>query len=143
MGVMGLRGRIVALTVVIATAVVAVLVVVSHELLSRVINTDAHDLARTRAEAVAANVTVRDGQVELIENGSEALDTVAWVYADDHLIDGIVPGGVFAQIKALAGSGRAQTAIVDNSLLYVQPIPTEGHSVTVVVRVDLTPYETS
>jgi len=140
---MGLRGRIVALTVVIATAVVAVLVVVSYVLLSRVINTDAHDLARTRAEAVAANVTVRDGHVELIENGSEALDTVAWVYADGHLIDGIVPDGVLEQIKALAGSGRAQTATVDNSLLYVQPIPTEGHSVTVVVRVDLTPYETS
>jgi hypothetical protein len=37
------------------------LAVVSYVLLSRVISTDAHDLARTRAEAVAANVTVRDG----------------------------------------------------------------------------------
>jgi two-component system OmpR family sensor kinase len=143
MGVTGLRGRIVALTVLIATAVVAVLVVLSHVLLSRVVDTDAHDLARTRAEAVAANVTVRDGHVELIENGGEALDTVAWVYADDHLIDGIVPDGVLAPIRALAGSGRAQSATVGNSLLDVQPIPTGGHSVAVVVRVDLTPYETS
>ncbi len=95
----------------------AVLVVVSHVLLSRVISTDAHDLARTRAEAVAANVTVRDGQVEPIENGSEALDTVAWVYADGRLVDGIVPDGALGPISALAGSGRAQGATVDNSLL--------------------------
>lgn len=143
MGVTGFRGRIVTLAVVIATAVVAVLVVVSHVLVSRVIEADAHDLARTRAEAVADNVALRDGHVELIENGSEALDTVAWVYADGRLIDGIVPDGVLDPIKALAATGRTQSTTVDNTLLYVQPIPVAEHSVTVVVRVDLTPYETS
>ena len=143
MGVSGFRSRIVALAVVIATTVVAILVVVSHVLVSRVIEADAHALARTRAEAVADDVAVRDGRVELIENGSEAPDTVAWVYADGRLIDGIVPDGVANPIKALASTDRAQSTTVDNILLYVQPIPTQGHSVTVVVRVDLTPYETS
>lgn len=143
MGVTGFRGRVVALTVVIATALVAVLVVVSHVLLSQVTDTDAHDLASTRAEAVAANITARDGRVELTENGSEALDTVAWVYADGRLIDGTVPDSVLKGVEALAGSGTSQTATLGNTLLYARPVPVEGHRVTVVVRVDLTPYETT
>jgi signal transduction histidine kinase len=143
MGLTRFRSRIVALAVVIATAVVAVLIAVSHVLVSRVIHADAHTLARTRAEAVADDVTVRNGRVELIENGSEALDTVAWIYADGQLIDGVMPDGVLEPIKALAATGRTQSTMVENTLLYVQPIPTQAHSVTVVVRVDLTPYETS
>ncbi|MFC5905813.1 sensor histidine kinase [Streptacidiphilus monticola] len=143
MGVTGFRGRVVALTVLIATAVVAVLVVVSHVLLSRVTDADSMDLARTRAEAVAANVAVSGGRVVLTESGNEALDSVSWVYADGRLIDGIVPGSVLDRVEALADSGRSQTATVDHFLLYARPIPVEGHRVVVVVRVDLTPYETS
>lgn len=137
------RGRVVALTVLIATAVVAILVVVSHVLLSRVTDADAHDLARTRAEAVAANVTTVGGRVVLTENSSEALDEVAWVYADGRLIDGNVPARVVERVEALAGSRRSQTAAVDNYLLYAQEVPIDGHHVMVIVRVDLTPYETS
>lgn len=143
MAVTGFRGRVVALAVLIATAVVAVLVVFSHVLLSRVTDADAKALAHTRAEAVAANATVRSGRVVLIENGSEALDTVAWVYADGHLIDGLVPRGVLDRVEALAGSGKSRTITVGNDLLYAQPSRLEGHRVVAVVRVDLTPYETS
>ncbi|MFE3526922.1 sensor histidine kinase [Streptomyces sp. NPDC059161] len=143
MAVTGFRGKVVALTVLIATAVVAILVVVSHVLLSRVTDADAHDLARTRAEAVAVNVTTVGGRVVLTENGSEALDEVAWVYADGRLIDGNVPGSMAERVEALAGSGRSQTAAVGKYLLYAQEVPVDGHHVMVVVRVDLTPYETS
>ncbi|MGW3264206.1 sensor histidine kinase [Streptomyces sp. NPDC001056] len=143
MAVTGFRGRVVALAVLIATAVAAVLVVVSHVLLSRVTDADANALAHTRAEAVAANVTVRSGHVVLIENGNEALDTVAWVYADGHLVDGLVPRGVLDRVEALAGSGQSRTTTVGNDLLYAQPVRLEGHRVVAVVRVDLTPYETS
>ncbi|MFJ3333081.1 sensor histidine kinase [Streptomyces sp. NPDC086766] len=143
MGVTGFRGRVVALAVLIATAVVAVLVVVSHVLLSRVTDADANALAHTRAEAVAANVTLRRGHVVLIESGNEALDTVSWVYADGHLIDGIVPGSLLDRVEALAGSGQSQTTTVGRYLLYARPIRLEGHRVVAVVRVDLTPYETS
>ncbi|MFE4873910.1 sensor histidine kinase [Streptomyces sp. NPDC056682] len=143
MAVTGFRGKVVALTVLIATAVVAILVVVSHMLLSRVTDADAHDLARTRAEAVAVNVTTVGGRVVLAENGSEALDEVAWVYADGRLIDGNVPGSMVERVEALAGSGRSQTAAVGKYLLYAQEVPVDGHHVMVVVRVDLTPYETS
>ncbi|MFE2580108.1 sensor histidine kinase [Streptomyces sp. NPDC059378] len=143
MGVTGFRGRVVALAVLIATAVVAVLVVVSHVLLSQVTDADANALAHTRAEAVAANVAVRDGHVVLIESGNEALDTVSWVYADGHLIDGIVPDSVHDRVDALVGSGQSQTTTVGNHLLYAEPIRLEGHHVMTVVRVDLTPYETS
>ncbi|MGW3094483.1 sensor histidine kinase [Streptomyces sp. NPDC001102] len=143
MAVTGFRKRVVALTVLIATAVVAILVVVSHVLLSRVTDADAHDLAHTRAEAVAANVTVKGGRVVLTENGSEALDEVAWVYADGRLIDGNVPASVVDRVEELAGSGRSQTTTVGDYLLYARQVPVDGHHVMVVVRVDLTPYETS
>ncbi|MEV6672143.1 histidine kinase dimerization/phospho-acceptor domain-containing protein [Streptomyces sp. NPDC051162] len=143
MAVTGFRRRVVALTVLIATAVVAILVVVSHVLLSRVTDADAHDLARTRAEAVAANVTAVGGRVVLTENSSEALDEVAWVYADGRLIDGNVPASVVERVETLAGSRRSQTATVDNYLLYAQQVPIDGHHVMVIVRVDLTSYETS
>ncbi|OIJ96269.1 sensor histidine kinase [Streptomyces monashensis] len=143
MAVTGFRSRVVALTVLIATAVVAILVVVSHVLLSRVTDTDAHDLARTRAEAVAANVTAKGGRVVLTENSSEALDEVAWVYADGRLIDGNVPPSVVDRVEELADSERSQTASVGNYLLYARKVPIDGHHVMVIVRVDLTPYETS
>ncbi|MBR7829309.1 HAMP domain-containing histidine kinase [Actinospica sp. MGRD01-02] len=143
MAVTGLRGRIVALTVLIATAVVAILVVLLHVLLSRVQDADAHDLARTRAEAVVANVTVAGGRVVLTENGSEAFDAVAWVYADGRLIDGNVPTSVVDRVEQLAASGTSQTVVVDNYLLYAQEVPIDGHHVIVIVRVDLTPYETA
>ncbi|MFF9128486.1 sensor histidine kinase [Streptomyces sp. NPDC014889] len=143
MAMTGFRGRVVALTMLIATAVVAILVVVSHVLLSQVTDADAHDLARTRADAVAANVTVKGGRVVLTENTSEALDEVAWVYADGRLIDGDVPASVVARAEALAGARRSQTAAVDNYLLYAREVPIDGHHVMVIVRVDLTPYETS
>lgn len=139
----GFRRSVVALTVLIATAVVAILVVVSHVLLSRVTDADAHDLARTRAEAVAANVTAKGGRVVLTENGSEALDEVAWVYVDGRLIDGNVPASVVRRVKELVDSRRSQTATAGDSLLYARQVPVDGHHVMVVVRVDLTPYETS
>ena len=143
MAVTGFRKRVVALTVLIATAVVAILVVVSHVLLSRVTDADAHDLARTRAEAVAANVTAKGGRIVLTENGSEALDEVAWMYADGRLIDGNVPPSLVGRVEELADSGRSQTASVSDYLLYARKIPMDGHHVMVIVRVDLTPYETS
>jgi len=143
MAVTGFRRSVVALTVLIATAVVAILVVVSHVLLSRVTDADAHDLARTRAEAVAANVTAKGGRVVLTENGSEALDEVAWVYADGRLIDGNVPASVVRRVGELADSRRSQTVTAGDSLLYARQVPVDGHHVMVVVRVDLTPYETS
>ncbi|MFE2985878.1 sensor histidine kinase [Streptomyces sp. NPDC059262] len=143
MAVTGFRKRVVALTVLIATAVVAILVVVSHVLLSRVTDADAHDLAHARAEAVAANVTAKGGRVVLMENGSEALDEVAWVYADGRLLDGNVPPSLVDRVEELAASGRSQTASVGDHLLYAREVPVDGHHVVVIVRVDLTPYETS
>lgn len=139
----GFRRSVVALTVLIATAVVAILVVVSHVLLSRVTDADAHDLARTRAEAVAANVSAKGGRVVLTENSSEALDEVAWVYADGRLVDGDVPPSLVGRVEELADSGRSQTATVGDYLLFARPVPAGGHHVMVIVRVDLTPYETS
>jgi two-component system, OmpR family, sensor kinase len=141
--VTGFRRSVVALTVLVATAVVAISVVVSHVLMSRVTDADVHDLARTRAEAVAGNVSAEGGRVVLTENSSEALDEVAWVYADGRLVDGNVPASVVGRVGELVDSGRSQTAAVGDHLLYARQVPIDGHHVMVIVRVDLTPYETS
>ncbi|WP_034262240.1 sensor histidine kinase [Actinospica robiniae] len=143
MAVRGFRGRIVVLTVLIATAVVAILIVLSHVLLTKVTDADAHDLARSRADAVVASVTVVSGRVMLTENGSEALDEVAWVYADGRLIDGNVTPSVVDRAEALVRAGKSQSAYIDDYLLYAQEVPADGHRVMVIARVNLTPYETS
>ncbi|TQJ12234.1 hypothetical protein FB475_5169 [Kribbella jejuensis] len=54
MGLTGFRARVVSLAVLTATLVVAVLVVLSHVLLTRATDADTRTLARTQAEAVAA-----------------------------------------------------------------------------------------
>ncbi|WP_245726856.1 sensor histidine kinase [Streptomyces longwoodensis] len=100
-------------------------------------------MARTRAEAVAANVTDKGGRIVLTENGSEALDEVAWMYADGRLIDGNVPPSLVGRVEELADSERSQTASVGDYLLYARKVPMDGHHVMVIARVDLTPYETS
>jgi signal transduction histidine kinase len=142
MGLTGFRGRIVALGVLTATLVVAVLVVLSHVLLSRATDADTRTLARTRADAVGATVQVRSGTVRLVEGADDAFDTVTWVYADGRLIDGIARSSL-AAIEQLGTSGREQFLTTGHYLLYAEPLPVQGHQVTVVVTVDLRPYENS
>lgn len=143
MGLSGFRRRIVALAVAIATLAVGLLVIVSYAWLTKVTEADANTLARTRAEAISANVTLKHGVVALTESGSEAMDAVAWVYADGRLIDGTVPVEVESRVRELATSTRVVTGQAAGFLLYAEPVPIEGHRVVVVVRVDLAPFEAS
>ncbi len=143
MGLTGFRGRIVALAVLTSTLVVAVLVVLSHVLLTRATDADTRTLARTRAEAVAATVEVTSGTVRLVEGAGDAFDTVAWVYADGRLIDGVAHSTMAAVVDQLGRSGRDEFLTTDRYLLYAEPLPVHGHLVTVVVTVDLAPYENS
>ncbi len=139
----GFRGRLVAVSVLLATLVVAVLVVVSHVLVDRVADNDAAALAKSRSDAVAASVTVSGGRVILLENGSEVLDTVAWVFADGHPIDATVPTSLHAQVTALATTGNTRSTVVGHDLLRATPVRLPGHHAVVIVRVDLQPYATS
>lgn len=143
MGLNGFRARLVALAVLVTTLAVAVLIVVSYWLLSHTTEADANTLAHSRAQAISANVTVRHGTVVVIESGNEALDSVAWVYADGHLIDGSVPVGVSDVLARLSTAQRLTNVTEDGFLLHAEPIPVAGHHVVAVVRVDLAPYETS
>ena len=143
MGLRGFRSRLVALAVLLATIVIAVLVVLSAVLLSRVNAGDASALARTRAEALRTNITVRGGQVVLTETSNEALDAVAWVYADGRLVDGVVPGHLEGRARLLASTRQVRQEVAGRYLLYAEPVPVTNHHVVVVVRVDLTPYETT
>ncbi|WP_329476590.1 ATP-binding protein [Kribbella sp. NBC_01484] len=143
MGLTGFRGRIVSLAVLTATLVVAVLVVLSHILLTRATDADTRTLARTRAEAVASTVQVHNGTVRLVEGTGDAFDTVAWVYADGRLIDGAAHSPMVGIVDRLGRSGRAEFLTTGHYLLYAEPLPVHGHPVTVVVTVDLAPYENS
>jgi two-component system, OmpR family, sensor kinase len=143
MGLTGFRGRVVSLAVLTATLVVAVLVVLSHVLLTRATDVDTRTLARTRAEAVAATVEVHNGTIRLVEGTGDAFDTVAWVYADGRLIDGVLHSTVAEVVGQLGKSGRDEFLTTDRYLLYAEPLPVQGHRVTVVVTVDLAPYESS
>ncbi|TDW22636.1 sensor histidine kinase [Kribbella kalugense] len=139
MGLTGFRGRIVSLAVLTATLVVAVLVILSHVLLSRATEADTRTLARTRAEAVAATVEEVNGKIRLVEGTGDAFDTVAWVYADGRLVDGVLHPTTAAIVDRLGKTGRNQFVTTGRSLLYAEPV----HGATVVVTVDLTPYESS
>jgi signal transduction histidine kinase len=143
MGLTGFRGRIVSLAVLTATLVVAVLVVLSHVLLTRATDADTRTLARTRAEGVAATVEVVDGKIQLVEGTGDAFDTVTWVYADGRLVDGALHEPTADLVERLGQTGTADFVTTQHDLLYGAPLPVEGHHVTVVVMVDLTPYESS
>ncbi|QNE22660.1 HAMP domain-containing histidine kinase [Kribbella qitaiheensis] len=143
MGLTGFRARIVSLAVLTATLVVAVLVVLSHVLLSRATDADTRTLARTRADAVAATVQVLNGGVRLVEGAGDAFDTVAWVYADGRLIDGAPRSAVAGVVDQLGRSDKEEYLTTGRYLLYAAPLPAQGRQVTVVVTVDLTPYENS
>jgi len=143
MGLTGFRGRIVSLAVLTATLVVAVLVVLSHVLLTRATDSDTRTLARTRAEAIAGTVQVHNGTVRLVEGTGDAFDTVAWVYADGRLIDGVLHPTSAAVVDQLGRSGRDEFVTTGRYLLYAVPLPVRGHHVTIVVTVDLAPYENS
>lgn len=143
MGLTGFRARIVSLAVLTATLVVAVLVILSHVLLSRATEADTQTLARTRAEAVAATVEVANGKIRLVEGTGDAFDTVAWVYADGQLVDGVLHPATAELVDQLGKSGRNQVVTTGRSLLYADPLPVQGHRAAVVVTVDLTPYESS
>jgi len=143
MGLTGFRGRIVSLAVLTATLVVAVLVVLSHVLLTRATEADIRTLARTRADAVAATVEIQDGKLTLVEGTGDAFDSIAWVYADGRLIDGVLHPSVVEAVNRLGTSSQAEFLTTDRYLLYAEPLPAQGHRVTVVVMVDLAPYERS
>ncbi|MGC4939869.1 sensor histidine kinase [Kribbella sp. DT2] len=141
MGLSGLRGRIVSLAVLTATLAVAVLVVLGHVLAARATDTDARTLARTRADAVAATVEVRGGQVRIVEGAGDAFDAVAWVYSNGRLIDGVRHPVLAGTVDRLGASERNEFATTTGNLLYAQPLSVRGNRLTVVVEVDLAPYE--
>ncbi|MFC6160094.1 sensor histidine kinase [Kribbella jiaozuonensis] len=143
MGLTGFRARIVSLAVLTATLVVAVLVILNHVLATRASEADTRMLARTRAEAVAGTVEVVAGKVRLVEGTGDAFDTLAWVYADGRLVDGVLHPAIADEVEQLSKPDRSRFLTTGHYLLYAEPLPVQAHQVTVVVMVDLAPYERS
>ncbi|NYD43887.1 sensor histidine kinase [Nocardioides panaciterrulae] len=139
-----LRTRLVAVTMVITALVVAAVVVLLQVYLARVNDTDATEVARARAAAVAGTVRVADGQVRVLESGPNALDRDVWVFgADGRLVDGRLPAGDAGAITRLGARPVAATASIGEQIrLVARPVVAQGRPVaTVVAGVDLTPYE--
>lgn len=143
MGLTGFRGRVVSLTILLSLLIVSVSVVLTQLLLGRTTDAETRALARTRADAVAATVTVTAGRVHVVEGPPDQLDAVAWVYADGRLVDGEVPRSLAGAAAQLASADRARFATVAGNLMYAAPVAVPGHHVTAVVTVSLAPYERS
>ena len=138
-----LRGRMVAVTVVIAALVVTALVVLLQMVLDRASQHDALSLATARADGVGATIRMHDGRPSVVESATDELDRTAWVYdARGHLLDGRLPRRLDAPAQALALAGANRSLVRGDDLLLSQPVRVAGSTVAVVVAtVDLTPYE--
>ncbi len=139
-----LRTRLVLVTTVITALVAAAVVVLLQVYLARVNDTDATEVARARAEAVAATVRATDGGVRVLESGSRTLDRDVWVFdGAGRLVDGRLPHGYAATVTGLEGRSAGATASVGEQVrLVARPVVEQGRRVaTVVAGVDLTPYE--
>lgn len=139
-----LRGRLVAGTVLVALVVVAVLVALSQFFLSRATDNDSRELARTRAEGVAATVRSQGGRLVVLEGVTDVLDRTAWVFDDrGNLLDGSLPADLVAPSTTLARTGRTAYRTSGNRLLYAEPIAVGGQHAVVVATVDLMAFERS
>ena len=139
-----LRTRLVAVTMGITALVAAAVVVLVQAYLARVNDTDATEVARARATAVAGTVRVAGGDVRVLEPAATTLDRDVWVFdTSGRLVDGRLPEGYAAAVTALGARPAGATDSVDEQVrLVARPVLRQGRSVaTVVAGVDLTPYE--
>jgi two-component system, OmpR family, sensor kinase len=146
---LGLRGRLVATTVLAALGAVTVLVVGLQLLLAHQTSQESLDVLSSRTDAVAATVRFAGGNVRVLETPSRFLDQDIWVFdADRHLVDGgMPPPRLRSAVTRLAGSPVPRSVDVDASYrLRGRPVilPGSGRAGAVVVAaLDLAPYESA
>lgn len=143
----GLRARLVRITVLAAFAAMTVLVVGLQVLLAHQSRQESLDALASRADAAASTVRVEGGRVQVLDPPADSLDQNIWIYAaDGHRIDGSpLPPAIREVVDRLGRSGSEHTSDVRGSYrLLARPVNSGGGQRAVVVAgLDLTPYETS
>ncbi|MFJ9034328.1 ATP-binding protein [Streptomyces sp. NPDC102274] len=148
-----LRGRLALIALATSMLCIAVLTTVFNLALDRRLHTQADEVLRTRAEAVAATVDVRqDGRLTVREPAEDqALDAGVWIYEGGRAIEWPpnVPSALQRQADALAGHGTrfAETTSPSATRFYALPLAagsegagSGGQVGTVVTSVSLDPY---
>ena len=115
---LGLRGRLVAITVLAALLAVTVLVVGLQLLLARQSSQESHAALRGRADAAATTVRFRGGGApRVLETPADSLDQNIWIFdTSGRRIDGgAPPRRLRADVDALGGSVAAGERFVGGS----------------------------
>lgn len=142
---MSIRRRLLLSVVAVVALAVAGLLVAFNVVLANALDSDAHDLVRTRALAQLASVRVDGGRIGVGEAPDDvAPDSAVWVFAQGRVLEFARAG---ARVKAAArslkgGPARFQDVSSADTLLYATPIVADGRRIgTIVAGVSLAPYE--
>ncbi|WP_329362357.1 sensor histidine kinase [Streptomyces sp. NBC_01483] len=145
-----LRGRLSLVALTTATILMVILTVAFNTVVRRHLQHQADDELRTRAAAVAATVVTDGSRVRVLETpGEELLDTNAWIYSGDRLLekpssataDGPLTGAA-ARLVARGGRHCVTAHGHDEVRLCSRPVP-GGKGAAVVTALDLSPYRGS
>jgi signal transduction histidine kinase len=140
----GIRTRLLLAIGPILTVALIAIVLVFNLLLRRSLDSSAADLARSRAAAALATVTVQDGHVRVVEApGDEAIDAQIWVFDGSKLIEAPPPQGaeLSAAVRRLADSRTAADESHHDAHIAVVPIERNGRRLgAVVAGVSREPY---
>ena len=142
---LGLRRRL--LVVVVATVAVAVaaLVAAFNIVLTRTLDQNARDLARSRAAAEIATLEYTNGRLTVGEAQTDlAADASVWIYSRSRVLERPRAGAVVNTHAKRLDGGPSRFVDIDSTdtRLYAQPIVIRGRHVgTIVAGVSLAPYE--
>ncbi len=114
---LGLRGRLVAITVIAALLAVTVLVVGLQLLLAHQSSQESLAALRGRADAAATTVRFRHGVPRVLETPADSLDQNIWIFATDgrRIDGGDPPRRLRADVDALGTSARTGERFVGGS----------------------------
>ncbi|MGZ4467984.1 MAG: sensor histidine kinase [Nocardioidaceae bacterium] len=148
MNQLSLRGRLVVTTARAALVTVAILVVGLQLLQSHLTRTESLHVLRDRADAAAATVRDRRGKVTLLDSHDRSLDQNAWIFdTRGRMIDGDTPSTVLDPVvTAMSTATHSRSRVVRGTFrLFARPVHRSGGEriATIVVGVDLTPYESA
>lgn len=143
----GLRGRLVAVTVAAALVGVAGLVLGLQALLAHQSTRDSLAVLRSRADAASTTVRLRHGRIRVLEVPSGPLDQNLWIYAVGRRVDGDRPPPRLRQAVHRLSEARSETSVEIGGRFRLLARPVQGSAAApaavVVAGLDLAPYESA
>jgi signal transduction histidine kinase len=145
MSKLGLRRRLLLVVLATVVLVVAGLVAGFNLLLSNTLDSNAHDLVRSRADAQLASLRIERGHVTVGEAPDDrSTDAYLWVFAGTHPLERprAAPDVERAVLRLVGGPARFNDVSSTDTRLYAVPVIAGGKRVgTVVAGLSLAPYE--